>query len=295
MHRLRYCCADAWDEWRHNPGVNLLALATLAATLFLAGVVLLLLSNLDRQVAELRRDIRVLVFLRDDLAPAQRAGLERELRALPGVVQVEHVDKQEALRRYQQWAGELGDLVGELETNPLPASLEVALAPGPDAERVAATLASRLEGRGGIEEVRFNRDWLERLESLLELARLGGAGLALLVFGTVVVIIACVLRLAAHSRRDEIEIMLLVGAPPALVRGPFLVAGFVQGLLASLLALGLVELVRRSSLAYAGPGSRALLDIAAGRPLAVALALALLGTGLVVSLAGSYFAVRASS
>lgn len=294
-HRLRYFAADAWDEWRHSPGVNVLALTTLASTLFLAGLLLLVVANLDRQVQAMRADVRVQVFLQDDLAEDERTRLASELAALGGVARVEHVDKQEALRRYRAWASNLAELVNELATNPLPASLEVWLAPGGEAEGTAAAIAVRLKGRPGVEEVHFDRDTIRHLQSLLALARLGGIGLALLVFAVVVFIMASVLRLAVHARRTEIEIMELVGATPGFIRGPFLVAGFGQGLIGALLALFAVEAVRRAALLYAGSDSGALLDLVAAQPLAPSLAGLLVLLGLTVSLAGSYFAVRPSA
>jgi cell division transport system permease protein len=103
-----------------------------------------------------------------------------------------------------------------------------------------------------------------------------------------------VLRLAVYARRNEIEIMLLVGATPAFVRGPFLAAGLGQGLIASGLALLLVEGVRRAALAYSSSGPIALLDLLAASPLGLNLSLLLLTVGLVVSFAGAWFAVRRS-
>ena len=107
-------------------------------------------------------------------------------------------------------------------------------------------------------------------------------------------VIASVLRLAVYARRDEIDIMLLVGATPGFVRGPFLVAGFVQGLVGSALAVILVEVVRRSILAYTGANSGALLSLIAFNPLSGWKVFLLLSCGILVSLAGSFFAVRNS-
>ena len=67
LHRLRYFCTDAWDEWRHSPWVNLLAMGTLVAVLFLAGLIMLVLFNVTMRVEKLRSDIRVEVYLWDSI------------------------------------------------------------------------------------------------------------------------------------------------------------------------------------------------------------------------------------
>jgi len=291
---LRFFVTDAWDEWRHSPGVNLLAVATLGAALFLAGLVMLLIGNIQTNVVHLREDIRVDVYLDDAVPAVTRQALRSELQALDGVSRVDYIDKQQAHERYKTWANEMADLVGELEDNPLPASLEVFLSAGPRAEEIGSEIVVGFAGRQGVEEVRFDRDWLRRLESLLGLARIGGAALAVVIFAAVVFVMASVLRLAVLARRTEIEIMLLVGATPGFVRGPFLVAGLAQALLSSAGALLLIETARRAALAYAGGGSLALLDLVAARPLPLAPSLLLVFVGLLVSLAGSAFAVRQS-
>jgi cell division transport system permease protein len=294
VQRLRFFVADAWDEWRHSLGVNLLATVTLSVALSLAGLVLLVLSNLERRLELEREDVRVHVFLRDDLGPGALEALADELGAMPGVARVDHVDRQEALRRYREWAGSLAALADELETNPLPASLEVSLLPGPQAQAQGEAILAAVRDHPAVEDGRFDREWLAKLEALLELARLGGGGLGIVAFGAVIFVMASVLRLAVHARRDEIEIMLLVGATPAFVRGPFLVAGLGQGILASALALGIVEGARLWTLGHGEADAVALVQLIVERPLPALPSALMLLAGLAVSLTSAFFAVRAS-
>lgn len=295
LHRVRYFCADAWDEWRHSLAVNLMALTTLVSALFVAGLVLLIVTNIERRVQTLRSDVKVEIYLKDGQPATTRDALAQHLRGQALVESVEHVDKDEALRRYRTWAADLAELVNELESNPLPASLEVFLEPGSGAAEAAATIASGLADHEGVEEVRFNQDWLRRLEALLKLSRVGGGGVIALVFVAVVFVMGSVLRLAVYARRDEIEIMQLVGATPGFIRGPYLVAGAAQGLVASVLALFLVESVRRSATAAGGADAVGLLDLVAAHPLSAGMTALLLLLGLLVSLTGSYVSVRPST
>jgi cell division transport system permease protein len=291
LARLRYYVSDAAEEWRHSPGVNLLATATLAAAVFVAGVTLLLLYNAGGRIREWRGEVRLAVYLEDGIAPEARERLRQRLERIPGVASVEYVDKAQALARFRRSFGEAAGLAEKLPQNPLPASLEARLAGEPDAADVARAVAGALSDQEGVEEVRFDRDFVERLEASVALARRAGVALGVVIFGAVAFVMSSVMRLAVHARREEIEIMLLVGAPPSLVRGPFLAAGLLQGLAGSAAAVLLVEWFRRLGLGLFEPRP-ALLDLLIGRALSPALVAALVAAGLLVSVSSAFLAAR---
>jgi cell division transport system permease protein len=293
--RLRYYVTDAIDEWRHSPGVNLLAAVTLAAVLFLAGGALLAVHNAGARLEGWRRDVRVEVYLRDDAGDRARKAIASRLAATADVSAVRFVTKEEAIRRFRESFGELGDVPGTVGANPFPASIEAFVAPGPGSAAAARRVAAAISGLAGIEEVRFDLDWLERLDAVLRMTRLAGAGTALVVLAIVIFVMSSVMRLAVYARREEIEIMLLVGAPGHLVRGPFLVSGFVQGLAASLAAVLLVEGARRAILASAGPRPGVVLDLLIGRPLPASATALVFGVGILVGLLSAGFAARGRS
>jgi cell division transport system permease protein len=292
LARLRYFVADAVEECRHAPGPNLLATATLAAVLFVSGLDMLLLTNLSANVGRWKSDLRVSVYLVDGAGGQAVAALRQALAREPGVERVDLVDKDEALRRFRASFPDLADVTGDLGANPLPASLEVLLSPGPVARDAAGRIAAAVSGNPSVEEVRFDQTFLERVDALLDIARWGGAALGLVVFTAVAFVVAGVLRLTVYARRDEIDIMLLVGATRGFVRGPFLVAGLAQGIGGGLAALFLVEAARRAGIAYAGAHGGNLLTLVAGRPLPFGAAGLLVGIGAVLGFASAWFAVR---
>lgn len=292
LARLRYYASDAVDEWRHSPGVNLLATATLTAVLFVAGLFVVAHGNFGEHLDRWRADLRVDVYLRDDIAAERLDAVRDELVATAGVARVEYVDKDEALRRFRTWFSDLAVVPEELDTNPLPASLEVYFDSEARAAALAGTIARRFGSDDGVDEVRFDRQWLDRMDALMAVVRVGGTALGAVVLAAVVFVMASVLRLAVYARRDEIDIMLLVGATPAFVRGPFLVAGVLQGIVAAAVAIGLVEVVRRTALVYSAGAGTTLPALIAGRGMAPGSALWLAMVGVVVGLVGSYLAVR---
>ncbi len=294
LAHVRYFVSDAVDEWRHSPGPNLLATATLAAVLFVAGLNLLILANLKAHVGRWKNDLRVSVYLVDGARAADVGALSAKLAAVSGVARVEHVDKNEALRRFRASFKELADVPSELSANPLPASLEIVLEPGPQARDAARVLGDAVANAAAVEEIRYDQVFLDRIDALLSIARWGGAGLGLVVLTAVAFVVSGVLRLTVYARRDEIDIMHLVGAPPMLVRGPFLVAGVAQGLVGGLLAVFLVETMRRAARGYVGTQAGQLLDLAAGNPLPLGPSCFVVFVGAALGFASAWFAVRAA-
>jgi cell division transport system permease protein len=292
LAHVRYFVTDAVDEWRHAPGPNVLATATIAAVLFVAGSNLLLVANLSSNVARWKNDLRVSVYLAEDAAPAAVDALEASLAARPGVGRVELVSKEEALRRFRASFPDRANVPADLGSNPLPASLEVILIPGPTARTTASEVGAAARGSSAVEDVRYDQAFLDRIDALLGIAWWGGGVFGVVVFAAVAFVVAGVLRLTVYARRDEIDIMLLVGASPAFVRGPFLVAGLAQGLGGGLCALFLVEAARRAAVAYAGPHPGGLLDFLAGRPLPSGPSVVLLAIGGALGFVSAWFAVR---
>ncbi len=290
--RLRYYAIDAVDEWRHSPGVNLLATATLAAVLFVGSLFLLLFDNAGARLEAFRGDLRVEVYLDSGTTSAQRDRLLAALANTEGVSRVEYVDRDEAMARFGRWFPDLADVSDDLGGNPLPASIEVYLGGQAGGAEVARTLRERFGEAAGVDEIRFDVEWIDRVESMLALARAGGAVVGLATFAVVVFVIASVLRLAVYARRDEIEIMLLVGATPAFVRGPFLFAGLVQGMVATGIALAAIEGLRRALLAYGAREAVALPALLFGRGLGGAQIATICAIGVSVSLLGAWLAVR---
>ena len=290
--RLRYFFADAWDEFRHSPGANLLATAMLAAVLAVAATAVLVFGNVRHQIERARAEATLELFLRDDADAEAVASLRHDLERSPGVERVEHVGKEEALRRFRLTFTELADLPGELGTNPLPESLEVWLRQGPQASTAAREIIAASRQRAIVEDVRFDQEWLARLDELLDTARDGGAILSVIGFVAVAFLMAAVLRLAVLARQDEIDIMMLVGATPGFVRGPFVVAGLIQGAVAAAAALATLEFARRAALVWAGARGTPALQFLVGRPPSFLQAAAVVGVGALVGAAAAFLAVR---
>jgi cell division transport system permease protein len=259
MQALRYALDEAARSlWRGRQS-GLLSTATIALALFVLGVFLLVTGNLDRLGAEWSSAAELSVYLNDGASAADRAAIEQVLAAEPLVTGREYVSKDEALKRFKQTFADLASAMDGVGDNPLPASYEVRVRPGAVDSGAIESLGTKLRAAPGVSDVRYDRQWLNRLQSAIGMVRGAGLALAAILTFAAALTVANVVRLALYARRDEIEIMHLVGAPNAYVRGPFVMEGVLQGgigAMAALLALGLAFVTLRGR--YLAPMAAAL-------------------------------------
>jgi cell division transport system permease protein len=237
MHALQYAFDEAIRSlWRGRQS-GVLSTATIALALVVLGSFLLVTANLERLGAEWSSAAEMSVYLKDGVTPTEQRAVENVLAPSGVVAAHQYVSKADALARFKQTFGDLAGAIDTLGDNPLPASFEVRLRTDPSARGGVDTLAATLRQTPGVADVRYDREWLNRVMSAIRIIR--GVGLALGAILTIAaaLTVANVVRLALYARRDELEIMNLVGAPQAYVRGPFLMEGVLQGGIGAALAI----------------------------------------------------------
>jgi cell division transport system permease protein len=238
MRALNYFFTEAAASlWRGRRSA-ILAIITIAAGLFVLGFFLVVNGNLQQLAGRWSEAAELSVYLHDGVTERQLQTV-RELVATSGLAASHsYVSKDDAMARFRQDFPDLASATAKLERNPFPASIEVRLRPeaqqtGEAVDRLAATIA----GVPGVADVKYDRRWLNRLNSAVGLVRgVGLAIVAMLAFAAALTV-ANVVRLTAYARRDEIEIMQLVGAPLTFVRGPFVAEGVLQGGIGAILAI----------------------------------------------------------
>jgi cell division transport system permease protein len=237
MRALRYAFEEAFTSLWRGRQAGMLSTATIAVALFVLGGFLVATANLARLGAEWSNAAELSVYLRDEVTGPERQAIETALAPSELVGSRNYVSKADALVRFKQTFGELAAAVDGLGDNPLPASIEVRLRPGPGAGVAVDALGARLREMPGVADVRYDRQWLTRVLSAIGIVRAVGFVLAFILSVAAALTVANVVRLALYARRDELDIMQLVGAPQAYIRGPFVMEGVLQGGLGALIAL----------------------------------------------------------
>jgi len=294
MRMLRYAFDEALSSlWRRRQSA-LLAMATIAIALFVLGASLVVAGNLDRVAAEWARSAEMSVYLADDITSVDRQAVELAVARNEVTAGHEYVSKAEALRRFKQTFGDLATAVDNVGGNPLPASVEVRLRPGATAGSGVEQLGNRLRQMPGVVDVRYDRQWLTRMVSAVRVVRGAGLVLSSILTLAAALTIANVVRLALHARHDEIEIMQLVGAPRAYIRGPFVMEGVIQGGMGAALALlGLGVAFAALQTSFLTPLAGAL-NVSSLEFLSVASSLGLVAGGMVVGCLGGFAAALGS-
>lgn len=290
---LKYFVEEAAIGLWRRKGSNLLAVTIIAMALFVLGAFLLAAANIRKAVAGWGESLEVTVFLADDADDGLVAELKREVDACPLVESTAYVSKEEAARRFSDYFPGLKNLAGDIGENPLPASLEVRLKKDAALERMdeLEALAERWAESPAVDELQLDTRWLERVSAMAGLVRLLG-----IIFGSIISLAAAlttaaVIRLALMGKREEIEIMRIVGATPAFIKGPHLFEGMVLGFLGALAALALLAVVWQWFLHYLERTSAILLGFLAVDFLSPGMTAGMLFTGLFLGLAGSTLAL----
>lgn len=228
---LAYFFREAALNLARSWKISLVAVSTIAISLFVGGGLLLLTGNLERLVDEWRGEAKVVVYLRTGVTPEAAAPLRARLAAAPWAQRVEAVSAAEARRRFESYFPSVSDLVQGWGEEPLPASFEVTFDPAQSRDAAFAAWLRSLRAEPQVAMVDDDRDWVRQLEGVVHVIRGVGMVVVAVLLGGAIFTIAAVIRLTAYVHREEIGIMRLVGATELYVRAPFYLEGLLQGLL----------------------------------------------------------------
>ena len=293
MRALSYFFDEAVGSLWRGYKTAFIAMATIAVAFFVLGGFLLVTTNMERLFSRWQEAAEFSVYVRDDATAEQRAGIERMLRDSQLVKAVEVISKEEALRRFKRNFGALAQATSEMHENPLPASIEVRLAPDADPSQVGA-LAGTASSLPGVADVRYDRQWIQRLMTAVGFVRAGGFSLAAILVFAAALTVASVVRLTLVTRRDEIHIMQLVGAPLAYIRGPYLVEGLIQGGVGAAMALVLLWVTFVLVRTRISPVVAAAIDPAAMMFLSLPTIAGILAGGMIVGCTGGLIAAQSA-
>lgn len=241
MRRLVYLLREALANVLTNRTTTVVAVATTAFTFACVGVFLLLYVNLRALAVSLEQDIQVMVYLQDDVTGQVRTEIEQQLKADRAVAALTFVSKEQALADFQVQFPAESHLLQGLGQNPLPASFVVTLAAESRSSDAMRRWADRAQLIPGVGQVQYNQAWVEALASMVKYIELAAIIVGVILSTASVTIIANTIRLALYSRREEIEILSMIGASTTFIRVPYLVEGAALGLLGSALSLVILK------------------------------------------------------
>jgi len=239
---VRYFILRALRNMRQWPVLCSAAILTMAVALTTVATFFLVVINIQSLARTWSEEVQVVAYFQTPPAPTELAALVTQIEDLPEVKQAFFVSKTEA---FQRFAARLGDDAGLLEgvsRDLLPASLEIALQKTARNREGVARVVAALKKDRRFDELRFGQEWLERFEKFIELLKFVGLVLGSFFLFAALFIVSNTIKLTLYARRDELEIMALVGATKNFIQVPFLLEGALQGLFSGILALGFLSL-----------------------------------------------------
>lgn len=235
--RLRYFVGRAIANIRQNVFVNAVTVGTITLALLIVALFLLLVVNLESAAESWSERVQVTVYFDKDLTSQEQSDLRIRMLALPGTAKVNWVDREEALKRFKGRLRGQETLLEGVRPEILPTSFEISLKKGSRSSEQVGAYVNQLRTIPGIGEIQYGEEWVRRFNTFLTFMRLVGALVGGFLLVAVIFIVSNTIRLTIYARRDELEVMSLVGATRMFIKMPFLVEGILQGLAGGLLSL----------------------------------------------------------
>jgi cell division transport system permease protein len=234
---VRLVTREALRAFRRAPALSALAVAAIGFSLFTTGLYGLVALNFRNALEGLSERVEIVAFLMRGTPPETVTLASQDIAAFPEVLEVNYVSEEKALERAQQELEEFREAYKELSSNPLPASFEIRLKPPYRSASSVRAVADRLAGFAFVDDVRYGREWVERLDQLRRLASILQFVIGLAFAIVAMAIIGVTIRITVLQRAREIAIMRLVGATNNFIRGPFVLEGAIKGVLGGVVAL----------------------------------------------------------
>ena len=240
LYRLFYFAREAFRSIRYNRFTHLVATGTITFALLTFGIFIITVINLNQIFDDWGNRIHLIAYLDDNVSTEEIKKAREQITKLPQIENITYVSKEKAFNILKESLKDQDGMLENLEENPLPASLEIQLKEEFRNPQSLGTIVYKIKKTSKISDVEYGQDWLERFSAFISIVKLVGISIGSFLMLATILIISNTIKLTIYSRKEEIEIMKLVGATNFFIQVPFFLEGLIQGLAGSLLALGIL-------------------------------------------------------
>ncbi|WP_312458452.1 permease-like cell division protein FtsX [Proteiniclasticum sp.] len=238
MQKFKMFIIDALKSLKRNKTITFASIITVAATLFIFGVFLIVAQTINMGVESVESKVEIKAYLIEEITTQEQSNIETILQGVEGVKEITYESKEEAFNKFMERLGEDNAILAGFseDRNPLPNSFVVSL----EEPEAAMRVEEALSGVRGVEDVGNERETVERIIGLAKIIRTMGVVIFIILVLVSLFLISNTIKLTVYSRRREIGIMKFVGATDWFIRWPFLIEGMIMGLIGGIIAVGVV-------------------------------------------------------
>lgn len=238
--QMNYFFARAGINIRQNILVNILTIGTISLSILIFSLLLLLFINLEKVTEQWSERVQVTAYFDNELSKQDLKTLTARIQSLAGTGQISYVSKNEALQRFRERLRGQESLLDEVSADILPASIEIHLKKEFRGGEALRNYTDKLRKIPGISEIQYGEDWVRRFNNFMDFMKLLGLFIGGFLVLAVIFIVANTIKLTIYSRKDELEILALVGATRLFIKIPFMIEGVFQGVAGALLAIAIL-------------------------------------------------------
>ena len=242
LKKLPYFVKRALSNIKRNPLVNFVTISTISIAMLIFSTFIMITYNLSNIVSKFEDEVQVIAYLKDEYIPRVN-DIKDTILKMEGVEKVGFISKESALEKFRSSLGSNDKFLDDIRDNPLPASFEIRLKKGFKNKAKLKEINDSLIALNVFDDTVYGQEWIENFNNFLNLIKMVGMAVASGFLLAAVFIISNTIKLTMYARRDEIEILRLVGATDDFIRGPFFIEGIIQGFLGAVISIILLYII----------------------------------------------------
>jgi cell division transport system permease protein len=247
LRTFSYSLKDAFRSMRRNLFTSIITVGTISIALFILSIFLLLSLNVKETIQTFGDRIHITIYLSDDLTDEDIHALIKQVTAVRETRDIRYISQDDALNELKRMLKNQDGLLDALSPNPLPRSLEIKVKREYQNAASIESLVKKLSGYKGISDIEYGDEWLNKFTTVFSFLNLVGILITGIIILATIFIVSNTIKLSIANRRDELEIMKLVGATDRFIKFPFFLEGLFQGTLGALISIGLLFTLYRVS------------------------------------------------